>query len=525
MRSLLPFVLLAVSAPARAYVWPNKMLDDLEGFRWNQIGYHSSPFVEGEINPCDFYFVGPNYGGRSNVADWIRVAYHDMATHNVVDGTGGLDGSIHLREEQDRPENPGEFIANTFFILGAAGAPYISFADVLAMGTIIAIEHCGGPEINFRGGRIDAKVPNNPGVPQPQDSLESHTEAFKRQGFNQTEMIGLVACGHTFGGVQGATFPDIVPEKNDPTNIQSNQLFDSTGVTFDNKIATEYIDGTTTNPLVVGHNDTTNSDKRIFASDGNVTMRAFAESPEFFSKTCADLFARMLDTVPRGVQLTEVIKPLGVKPSDVFLEYNADRTLTLSGEVRFWNMTENAKRVVQMHWADRDGATCDKNVRALGHTPEMVTTALGGRRSAVWYNLPAGVKLDAAKGASKFWYTVNGVKHDQHGLGFPLQDSVMWSASTCALNETTARFDVAVRSDVKPTRVWLQFDGLDFITLTPKTQTKDVPAPAKTPGKGPYTIWSLELESPSAWFVGAEIGGKTVFSRAKKAVEELPACK
>lgn len=82
-----------------------------------------------------------------------------------------------------------------------------------------------------------------------------------------------------------------------------------------------------------------------------------------------------------------------------------------------------------------------------------------------------------------------------------------------------------MRSDVKPTRVWLQFDGLDFITLTPKTQTKDVPPPAKTPGKGPYTIWSLELESPSAWFVGAEIGGKTVFSRAKKAVEELPACK
>lgn len=172
----------------------------------------------------------------------------------------------------------------------------------------------------------------------------------------------------------------------------------------------------------------------------------------------------MLDTVPRGVQLTEVIKPLGVKPSDVFLEYNADRTLALSGEVRvrhpplpsapsrddthgpqFWNMTENAKRVVKMHWADRDGKTCDKNVRALGHTPEMVTTALGGRRSAVWYNLPAGVKLDAVKGASKFWYTVNGVKHDQHGLGFPIQDSVMWSSSTCAVNETTARFDVAVR--------------------------------------------------------------------------------
>ena len=38
--------------------------------------------------------------------------------------------------------------------------------------------------------------------------------------------------------------------------------------------ATEYIAGTTQNPLVVGLNDTTNSDKRIFGSDGNVTMRS-----------------------------------------------------------------------------------------------------------------------------------------------------------------------------------------------------------------------------------------------------------
>ena len=29
-------------------------------------------------------------------------AYHDMATHNVEDGTGGLDASIQF--EQDRPE-------------------------------------------------------------------------------------------------------------------------------------------------------------------------------------------------------------------------------------------------------------------------------------------------------------------------------------------------------------------------------------------------------------------------------------
>lgn len=57
-------------------------------------------------------------------------------------------------------------------------------------------EISGGPEIAFRGGRVDAAEPNAPGVPQPQDALASHIAAFARQGFSQTEMIGLVACGY-----------------------------------------------------------------------------------------------------------------------------------------------------------------------------------------------------------------------------------------------------------------------------------------------------------------------------------------
>jgi hypothetical protein len=38
--------------------------------------------------------------------------------------------------------------------------------------------------------------------------------------------------------------------------------------------ATDYISGTTTNPLVVGKNITDRSDMRIFSSDKNVTMKA-----------------------------------------------------------------------------------------------------------------------------------------------------------------------------------------------------------------------------------------------------------
>ena len=35
-------------------------------------------------------------------ANWVRTAYHDMATHNVDTGEGGLDASIYF--ELDRAE-------------------------------------------------------------------------------------------------------------------------------------------------------------------------------------------------------------------------------------------------------------------------------------------------------------------------------------------------------------------------------------------------------------------------------------
>lgn len=42
----------------------------------------------------------------------------------------------------------------------------------------------------------------------------------------------------------------------------------------------------------------------------------------------------MLDTVPRGVQLSEVIEPLPVKPQGVYLLLLEDGSIQLNGEVR-----------------------------------------------------------------------------------------------------------------------------------------------------------------------------------------------
>ncbi|KAJ7239707.1 heme peroxidase [Mycena rebaudengoi] len=511
---LRPILLALLSTTVSAYIWPSPQLDALEALRFEQ---SFAAFLQ----PCDLFSFNSggdaSRSGRSNAADWIRTAYHDMATHIVADGTGGMDGSIRFAEEQARPEDAGDGFQNTITALFPGSNRYVSIADMLAIGAIMAVENCGGPEIAFRGGRMDAGEPNSPGVPQPQGDLDSHIASFARQGFTQMEMIGLVACGHTFGGVQHAPFPDIVPDSNDPNNTQSVAHFDSTFVHFDNNIATEYISGTTQNPLVIGQNDTTNSDKHIFGSDGNTTMSSFADSPELFASTCAELFARMLDTVPSGVQLTEVITPLPVKPQILSLVL-AGNELQFSGQVRFWNMTQDSNRAVRLLWEDHFSGSNNATLRFT-----RAISSSGARNTAVFYTFSTAdnisfVSLDAAAGITKMWFAVNDKVEDQNGHGFAVQDDVVFSASSCFhfdLNQgsTGGRFDIAVRNGVMPTRVYLETETRDSVDR-PIVLEIEVPPPtqgaAASANGTEYSIWSVQIkgnQTSSMYTVGAEVDG------------------
>ncbi|KAF8172217.1 heme peroxidase [Mycena galopus ATCC 62051] len=346
---MLPLILLGNIRVVSAYIWPSPQLDALESLRFDLDRHTLGAFLE----PCDKFSFGltPFDTGRSNAADCIRTAYHDTVTYNLTDGTGGLDASIRFLAEFERPENNGTGFINTIGTVFLEANPYISMAGSLAIATILVIENCGGPEIPFRGGRLDAGEANAPGVPQPQQDLDDHTAAFAKMGFSPTEMIGLLACGHTFRGVETLVFRTIVLPFSGSNDTQSVAHFDSPFVTFDNNVcmaggfmytatrthiylgAKEYIAGTTQNLLVVGFNDTTNSDKRIFGSDGNVTMNSFAASPELFASTCVSLLGCMLETVPAGVQFTEVTTPLPVKPSSIQLVPSGN-VLQFSGQLR-----------------------------------------------------------------------------------------------------------------------------------------------------------------------------------------------
>ncbi|KAJ7772915.1 hypothetical protein DFH07DRAFT_952887 [Mycena maculata] len=289
---MLALTVLTSLATASVYMWLSSALDERESARFNQQGFSSI----GLINLVQPYNIFLFDGSGPKV-------YQDMATHNITDGTGGLDGSIRFPEEQARPEvcsfikrqvnmtsfrNAGDGFNNTLLAANFLVDRYGSLADSLLqpsghrklaslpLSAQTALFGSRGPVIHFRGGRIDAGERRAPAA-----------------GFSHTEMIGLAACG------SGST-----------TNTEDVAQFDMTFVTFDNNVATEYVNGTTQNPLLVGFNDTTNSDERIFESGGNVTMSSFANSLDLYTSTCTDLFAAMLNTVPSGVQLTDVITPL-----------------------------------------------------------------------------------------------------------------------------------------------------------------------------------------------------------------------
>lgn len=127
--------------------------------------------------------------------------------------------------------------------------------------------------------------------------------------------------------------------------------------------------------------------------------------------------------------------------------------------LQLWNATENTRRTVRVTWTNRDGSASEDNNAFLGHTFDMIGSAMGGRRSTVWYTLeatdtPSFIALDATDSISALSFVIDEGdgsaprSEDQSGQGFFLQDLVVFSNSTCAisLNSPPAwRLAVAVR--------------------------------------------------------------------------------
>ena len=295
-----------------------------------------------------------------------------MATANRYFGTGGLDASLQFELTNGENTGPGHNTTLQFYSNYLSSRS--SMADLIAAGVYASVRSCGGLSIPLRLGRIDATSSGALGVPQPQNSVVTFRQQFDRMGFNEAEMIQVTACGHTIGGVHSTEFPEIVPPG---TGINGQIGLDSTVADFDNKVVTEYLDGTTTNPLVVGPAVGVNrhADFKVFNSDGNVTMNALT-SPTSFQNVCRTVLQKMIDVVPSGVVLTEPIEPYMIKPVHLQLVLNPGAsTLLLKGHIRVrtTNLSGSSIRDVTLTWKDRNGgnncgslSTCSTTHSVLG---------------------------------------------------------------------------------------------------------------------------------------------------------------
>ncbi|KAI9339789.1 L-ascorbate oxidase [Zopfochytrium polystomum] len=459
----------SATAPAVATTrtWPSPLFDRFEELLYQASGFARFGLIDG-VSPCSF---SPDGHGRVAAAEWVRTAFHDMITYDVQTGTGGLDGSI--RYETDRAENPGDAINATFSFIGGFYNAHTPLSDLIAIALKVSVTSCGGPSIPLRVGRADADRAGPLGVPEPQQSTQEFTAAFAKAGFNTSDMIAMVACGHTLGGVHGEDFPTIVPNGTFDNNFHH---FDSTSASFDGKIVTEYVAGNSTDPLVVGPDPDRNADLKVFSADGNATVRALAASPAAFQSACGSILARMIDTVPSTVELSEPIAPYDVKPYSWKLFPNANGNITFSGDVRVRTTVRSDANIsaVELLVTDRSGNACESCTIKTFH--EMYQGGYGGGDGEQFTYYGFSAMLSQAVSVSRVTVRItlkDGTTevHDNNGVGFPVQDLVLTDdkkscrqAPAVSTAPWTGKFVVAVHKsiDINQTPVTLQYwDAID----------------------------------------------------------------
>ncbi|KAH8922610.1 heme peroxidase [Atractiella rhizophila] len=438
-------------------------------------------------------------------AEWMRVAFHDIATHNSQTGEGGLDYSIAF--ELDRPENelaqnvgPGQTASLEEY--RTASNPYYSMSDLIAMAVVFSTVSCSGPYLSYRSGRIDSYVAGPSGVPQAQESLETHTNRFATMGFTQEEMISLTACGHSMGGVRNVDFPNI------DNTTGGILMFDRTRATMDPAVLTEYLSGTSINPLITDANNTLNSDARVFSADGNVTVTRMAESAYAFNSICRPLLERFIDTVPSTVTLSDIYEPTQHKVDPVLWAID-DGQLTMNVGFRVLDATPAQ---VTMHWTS-PGQSAQQASSTTAASPSTITGVVmaAANHSAYRYNFAAKVP----DGVESFWFEYDGTKVDNGGCGgFGYTDEgrewkFVWEQGKSVSDAGGKLIVAAVHDSISPTNVSVDLWAHSNLKI-PTTTTLPLTLNSTIAKEGGYTFYSTYVPSNvsfNAFTVRASVNG------------------
>ena len=287
-------------------------------------------------------------------------------------------------------------------------------------------------------------------------------------------MITLVACGHSIGGVHSIDHPEIV---SGPVSEENKASFDTTLGALDNEVVVEYLNNSTANPLVRNANDTLNSDKRIFASDGNKTMRKLVDAA-YFKSQCEDVLGRMLDLVPGDVTLTEPLQPADIRPYIETYELNADGGVDFSGRIRV--------RITPSTARNPDSLTASiipisRNSSAMREIDAPRDTSLGQSfgyldERFIWFSFSHS--MDASEAFDSFKIRINEDIYDNAGTdGYPVNSNVLFQKKqSCMLQNTTAdQGDLTVVTAIS--KALLQSDSKPQVRLVKRSKVQGYHVP------------------------------------------------
>ncbi len=394
--------------------------------------------------------------------------------------------------ETGRSENTGPAFHTTFIFLQEHLTVKTSIADLLALSMYASVRGCGGPIVPIRGGRVDAEAAGPNGVPQPENPTGTFVAQFERMGFNVQEMIDATACGHTIGGVHSAQHPLIVPVGTAPNEYKLLDDPTQAASKFDERIAADFVLGNTTNPMVGGSalRYKRDSDFRIYTFDSNVTIRQLAD-PDTFRARCAVSMAKLIDTVPASVQLSDVIVPYDVKPINAQLTLlPGGSQVSFTGEIRVRATTAGASTVAIAY---------KSRAKGVGGTILTTVAGTGGGFDDSFTFFAFSGTIPASSGISSFVVTVDGETWDNNGAGFPMQDTVIYQKPQSCVDQNTDEANMRQMTVTAAKLTSVQGEPvLDFAQRVPRTDGIVVPRIVKqslpmNEGEtvGLYTLYSV----------------------------------
>jgi hypothetical protein len=146
----------------------------------------------------------------------IRAIFHDATSKSVIyNYPTAVDGSILYEMDV----LPNRLVSDSIDAILPFATDSVSFSDALILAGKFSLKACNGPSFTFSYGRIDA---NKAGPPDLlfEDSAMGQDERTLDMGLTKSDLLTLVAGGHSIATIQGEIAFDGTPEIFDNAFVQ-----------------------------------------------------------------------------------------------------------------------------------------------------------------------------------------------------------------------------------------------------------------------------------------------------------------